>query len=249
MGIPLLHDTVVSFGFGSRTGVELPGDQKGIVKPLSQWNKGTLTSASFGYEVAATPLQLVRAYSTFANGGYLVTPHVISAVETLPGKAEAWSEIDPQPGAPRIITEKTASTMREIMQGVLGPKGTAKTAASKIYQLFGKTGTAHVAAGSHGEAGHGYGDSDYDSSFLVGGPYAKPRLVAVVTLHKPDLKNGYYGGTVSAPAAVAIMERSLMYMQVPADMEQAPAAVKGAGPVKSGGGAVAAPAGRHAGLH
>lgn len=245
MGIPLLHDTVTSFGFGERTGVELPGDQKGIIKPLSQWNKGTLTSASFGYEVAATPLQLVRAYATFANGGYLVTPHVINAVETLPGKAQAWSDIDPQPGAPRIISEKTAATMREIMTGVLGPHGTARSTPSKIYKLFGKTGTAHVAAGSHGEAGHGYGENDYDSSFLVGGPYENPRLVAVVTLHKPDIKIGYYGGTVSAPAAVAIMERCLMYMQVPSDLADAPAAVKGAGPAKP----AAAPAGRHAAAH
>ncbi len=255
MGIPLLHDTITRFGFGERTGVELPGDQKGIVKPLSEWNKGTLTSASFGYEVAATPIQLVRAFATFANGGYLVTPHVISAVETTPGKAEAWSDLDPQPGAPRIISEQTTATMREIMLGVLGPHGTARTAPSKIYQLYGKTGTAHVAAGSHGEAGHGYGENDYDSSFLVGGPYSKPRLVAIVTLHKPDIKIGYYGGTVSAPTAVAIMDRSLMYMHVPADLADAPAAVKGspagtgAAAAKSAAAPTATPAvSRHAGL-
>jgi cell division protein FtsI (penicillin-binding protein 3) len=89
--------------------------------------------------------------------------------------------------------------------------------------MYGKTGTAHVAAGAHGTEGRGYGDSDYDSSFLVGGPNPAPRLVAIVTLHKPDLKKGYYGGTVAAPAAVAIIERSLMYLQVPSDMPAAPA--------------------------
>ena len=65
MGIPMLHEAVTTFGCGQRTGVDLPGDQGGIVKPLSQWNKGTLTSVSFGYAIAATPLQLVRAYATF----------------------------------------------------------------------------------------------------------------------------------------------------------------------------------------
>jgi cell division protein FtsI (penicillin-binding protein 3) len=112
------------------------------------------------------------------------------------------------------------------MKEVLGPTGTARSASSKVYSLFGKTGTAHVAAGSHGTSGRGYGDKDYDSSFLVGGPMARPRLVAVVTLHKPDFKSGYYGGTVAAPAAVAIMERSLMYMQVPGDQASAPASAK-----------------------
>jgi cell division protein FtsI (penicillin-binding protein 3) len=127
----------------------------------------------------------------------------------------------------QIISAQTAETMRNIMVEVLGPKGTARSASSKIYRLYGKTGTAHVAAGSHGREGHGYGDKDYDSSFLVGGPVASPKLVAIVTLHKPDLKGGYYGGTVAAPAAVAILERSLMYMQVPGDLPSAPESAPG----------------------
>jgi cell division protein FtsI (penicillin-binding protein 3) len=221
MGIPTLFEGITRFGFGKRTGVELPGDQGGVVKPLAQWNKGTMTSASFGYEVSATPMQLIRGYATFANGGYLITPRVINAAETETGKAVPWTQFAPTPMAPQIISGATAQTMRDIMKEVLGPKGTAKTAASKMYTLFGKTGTAHVAAGSHGTTGRGYGENDYDSSFLVGGPYANPRLVTVVTLHKPNLAKGYYGGTVAAPAAVAIMERSLMYMQVPGDIAPA----------------------------
>jgi cell division protein FtsI (penicillin-binding protein 3) len=220
MGIPTMYEAVTKFGFGKRTGVELPGDQAGIVKPLSKWNKGTLTSASFGYEVAATPLQLVRAFSTFANGGYLVTPRVINAVEDRPGHAVPWTDVGRVPVQQQVISLKTADTMREIMAEVLGPRGTARSASSKVFTMYGKTGTAHVAAGAHGTEGRGYGDSDYDSSFLVGGPTKSPRLVAIVTLHKPDLKKGYYGGTVAAPAAVAIMERSLMYLQVPADVPQ-----------------------------
>jgi cell division protein FtsI (penicillin-binding protein 3) len=223
MGIPTLFEGITRFGFGKRTGVELPGDQGGVVKPLAQWNKGTMTSASFGYEVSATPLQLLRGYATFANGGYLVTPRVINAVESELGKAVPWTQYAPTPMAPQIVSTQTAQTMRDIMKEVLGPKGTAKTAASKMYTMFGKTGTAHVAAGSHGTTGRGYGENDYDSSFLVGGPYANPRLVTVVTLHKPNLAKGYYGGTVAAPAAVAIMERSLMYMQVPGDVAPATA--------------------------
>jgi cell division protein FtsI (penicillin-binding protein 3) len=205
----------------------LPGDQGGVIKPLSQWTNGTLTSASFGYEVSATPLQLVRGFATFANGGYLITPRVINAVEMTPGKAVPWTQVAPTPMAPQIISGKTAETMRGIMKQVLGPHGTAKTAGSKVYDLFGKTGTAHVAAGSHGTEGRGYGESDYDSSFLVGGPMESPRLVAIVTLHKPDTHIAYYGGTVAAPAAVAIMERSLMYMQVKGKPQAATAPARG----------------------
>jgi cell division protein FtsI/penicillin-binding protein 2 len=234
MGIPAMYEGITKFGFGKRTGVELPGDQNGVVKALAQWNKGTMTSASFGYEVSATPLQLLRGYATFANGGYLVTPRVINALETETGKAVPWTDFAPTPLAPQILSTKTAQTMRDIMKEVLGPKGTAKSAASKMYTMFGKTGTAHVAAGAHGTDGHGYSDNNYDSSFLVGGPYANPRLVAIVTLHKPNLAQGYYGGTVAAPAAVAIMERSLMYMQVAADVAPAVPAAGGRRVVAAG---------------
>ncbi|HVT83230.1 MAG TPA: penicillin-binding protein 2, partial [Phycisphaerae bacterium] len=162
MGKQNLWEGLTKFGFGKRTGAELPGDQGGVIKPLSQWTNGTLTSASFGYEVSATPLQLVRGFATFANGGYLLTPRVINAVEMTPGKAVPWTQVAPTPMAPQIISGKTAETMRGIMKQVLGPHGTAKTAGSKVYDLFGKTGTAHVAAGSHGTEGRGYGESDYD---------------------------------------------------------------------------------------
>jgi len=160
---------------------------------------------------------------------------VINAVEDLPGHAVPWTEVGGAPVQQQIISMQTADTMRGIMAEVLGPKGTARSAASKMYTMYGKTGTAHVAAGAHGTEGRGYGDSDYDSSFLVGGPNRSPKLVAIVTLHKPDLKKGYYGGTVAAPAAVAIMERSLMYLQVPCDMPppQAKPAPGGRRPVQT----------------
>jgi stage V sporulation protein D (sporulation-specific penicillin-binding protein) len=206
---------VVTFGFGSRTGVELPGDQKGIVPPLPKWGAGQLTSTSFGYGVAATPLQLLRGFATFANGGYLVTPRVINALEETSGKTIPWTDVTGAPLQHQIISAQTCATMRGIMVDVLGPEGTARGAKSKLYQMYGKTGTAHIAAGSGGEHGHGYAASDYNSSFLCGAPVDHPRLVLIVTLHKP--RHGYFGGTVSAPAAVAMMERCLMYLQVPAD--------------------------------
>jgi cell division protein FtsI/penicillin-binding protein 2 len=217
MGSPMMREGVMKFGFGARTGVEIPGDQKGLVKSEAQWNKGTLTSVSFGYEVAATPLQLVRAFCTFANGGYLVTPRVVSAVEDSPGKAESWSNVAGIPVQKQVISEKTCETMREIMRAVY-TDGTAKKVNSKVYDLYGKTGTAHIAGVARGaDGGHGYGDKDINASFLSGGPYRDPRVVVLVTVHKPDKRIGHFAATVAAPAATAIMERTLMYLQVAPD--------------------------------
>ncbi len=215
MGITALHDAVTTFGFGGRTGVELPGDQKGLVKPLSQWNKGTLTSVSFGYEVAATPIQLLRAFSTFANNGTLITPHIIHAVEDRPGHVVPWQDVAGPSPAKQIISAETCATMRDIMEGVY-LRGTAKNKGSLIYRFYGKTGTAHLAI----QGAHHYASDEYNSSFLAGGPVTQPRLVCVVTLHKPDRSLGHFGGTVAAPAATKILERALQYMQVPGDQTE-----------------------------
>jgi len=222
-GIPTLHEGVTKFGFGTRTGVELPGDQKGLVTPLPRWNNFTLTSVSFGYEVAATPLQLVRAFSTFGNGGYLVTPRIMSAVEEEPGKAVPWTELAGAPIDKQVISTKTAEQMRIIMAGVYAKGGTAQKAASKIYNLYGKTGTAHIAGRSRGEDARGYGATEYNSSFLAGGPMSAPRLSAIVTIHKPDRSLGHFGGVVAAPAATNLVERSLQYLQVQPDKAPEPA--------------------------
>lgn len=212
MGIPMVYEAVKTFGFGDRTGCELPGDQKGLIKPLSQWNKGTLTSASFGYEVAATPLQLLRGYCTFANGGWLVTPRIIHAVEEEPGKVVSWQDVAGPPMEKQILSPGTVKTMQKIMEGVY-LTGTARSSASRMYRLFGKTGTAHLAIQG---AGH-YASNEYNGSFLCGGPASQPRLVVCVTLHKPDRSLGHFGGTVAAPAASVIIERALSYMQVAPD--------------------------------
>jgi len=215
MGIPMLYEAVSTFGFGARTGVELPGDEKGIVPALAQWNKGTLTSASFGYAVAATPLQLVRGFCTFANGGYLVTPRAIQAVELSPGNVVPWDREAGPALAKQIISAKTCTTMRNILEGVY-ERGTAKSARSKLYRLYGKTGTAHLAIQG---AGHYAGDQ-YNGSFLAAGPMTQPRLAVIVTLHKPDRSLGHFGGTVAAPAATQILERALLYLQVPPDQTE-----------------------------
>jgi cell division protein FtsI (penicillin-binding protein 3) len=223
IGNPALYDAVSNFGFNRRTGVELPGDQRGLVHPLSQWNSGTKTSVPFGYEVAVTPLQLVRAFGVFANDGKLVTPHVIGAVEATPGKATPWEEIAGKGEERQVIDPKTAKQMRDIMEGVFSPEGTAKGKQSALYRIFGKTGTAHLAIRGEGR----YAGDQYNSSFLAGAPATDPKLVGIVTIHKPDKSVGHFGGTVAAPAAIRMMERVLVYQHVKPD--QTPQGAAGAG--------------------
>ena len=107
--------------------------------------------------------------------------------------------------------------MRGFMIDVLGPQGTAKGKQSHLYKMYGKTGTAHIAA-SGASQGHAYDDkNEYNSSFLCGAPVDHPRLVLIVTLHKPNYHLGYYAGSVSAPAAGAKMERAHENHQVPSE--------------------------------
>ena len=216
IGNPALYAAVTSFGFGSRTGIELPGDEKGIVHPLAAWNNGTKTSVSFGYEVAATPLQLVRAFGVFSNDGKLTNPRVVAAVEDEPGHSKKWTDYSPQTET-QVVSAKTAQTMREILEGVFGPHGTAKNKQSLLYRLYGKTGTAHLAIQGQDR----YAGDQYNSSFLCGGPMTAPKLVTVMSIHKPDKAVAHFGGTVAAPGAVRIMERSLVYMHVAPDQPAA----------------------------
>jgi cell division protein FtsI/penicillin-binding protein 2 len=213
MGNESLYKAVRGFGFGKRTGVELPGDERGLVAPLSKWTNGTKTSVSFGYAVAVTPLQLVRAFGAFGNDGKIVTPHVVGAVEDSPGRVAKWTDLAGEQPAEQVISAKTAATMREIMEGVFSPHGTAKGKQSQLYRFYGKTGTAHLAIQG---AGH-YADDEYNSSFLIGGPVTNTRLVGVMTVHKPDKSIGHFAATVAAPGAVRMMERSLVYLHVKPD--------------------------------
>ncbi|HTV47322.1 MAG TPA: penicillin-binding protein 2 [Phycisphaerae bacterium] len=212
MGITNLDQGITTFGFGSTTGSIVPGESPGIVPPLSQWTHGTLTSASFGYGVAATPLQLVRAFCAFANGGRLVTPQIVRAVAVGGGHVESWSQIaGPQPSE-QIISPDVCNQMIGAMEQVL-IRGTGKNAISSAYRIFGKTGTAYLALRGQDR----YSSDAYNSTFIGAGPVGNPRLVCIVVVHQPNPQLGHFGGVVAAPACVQILTRALEYLQVPPD--------------------------------
>jgi len=208
MGNPKLFNAMKSFGFGHQTGIELPGEDAGRVNPLAKWTKYSTESVSQGYEVMVTPLQLCRAFCAYANGGHLVTPRVIKGTLTPDGQIASRSETTSLQMMPSVIDGATAMEVRRVLCDVV-VRGTATKARSKTWNIFGKTGTAHVSSGKGG-----YSDSKFTSSFMAGAPYEDPKIVVTMIIHEPDKTIAHYGGAVAAPGATKLIERALAYLQV-----------------------------------
>jgi cell division protein FtsI (penicillin-binding protein 3) len=195
-----LHDIVGSFGFGQPTGSGLPGEVSGLVHPLAKWTKYSQSSVPMGQEIGVTALQITRAFCTFANGGMLVTPKVEMAP---PSEPPAQIQL-------RVLSPETAAHTREILRRAVA-EGTGRKADSKLYEIFGKTGTAQLPDFDNG----GYHQDRYVSSFMGAAPFQQPRLVIGCFIHQPDKRIGHYGGTVAAPAAKKVLEETLLYLGVP----------------------------------
>ncbi len=188
-----------AFGFGSPTGVELPGENRGILKKPSDWSRLTLNTMAFGYEVGVTPLQLVSAYAVIANGGYLVKPHIIKKEVDANGNvlSETQTEI-----IRKVLSPSTVNIMKELFEGVVD-SGTATAVRIPGVRIAGKTGTAKRNINGRYEPGK------YTASFIGFYPVEDPKIVCLVMLDNP--KGGYYyGGLTSGPVFKAIAERIIM---------------------------------------
>lgn len=184
------------FGLGQRTGSGFPGESTGTLRYYFDWNKIATATASFGYGVSVTALQLARAYCAIADGGILRRPTLVKQSKPVPGR--------------RIIPAGVAAQIREFLQGVVKPGGTAPTAAMSNYVVAGKTGTAHIAHNG------GFYKHRYDAIFAGMVPAKHPQLVAVVMIHDPQGKD-YYGGEVAAPMFKKIMRGATRLLQIPPD--------------------------------
>lgn len=207
---PRLYKAITTFGFGSKTGIELPGEDPGLVYPLNRWGKKSTESVAQGYEVMVTPLQLARAMCAYANGGRMVRPSIIKGVLDADGAVVTRSRRADLKLLPEAVNPITAAEVRRVLCDV-PVRGTAQGARSSIWNVFGKTGTSHISEGKKG-----YSPTRFNSSFIGGAPAEDPRLVIAMVIHEPDRKLGHYGGAVSAPAAVRSLERALAYLQVAA---------------------------------
>jgi cell division protein FtsI (penicillin-binding protein 3) len=194
------------FGFGSKTGIDLNGESRGKVRPISKWSGTALASASIGYGVAVTPLQILRAYSAVANGGVLPTPHIVS--EIVSPRGDTIFRFQPSEQN-RAISTRTAQTLKDILISVTQEGGTATQAVVDGNRVAGKTGTARLLDEETGE----YSTEKYSSSFVGFAPADKPEIALVVLIYEP--KGKYYGGQVAAPVFKDIVDKSLSYMKVP----------------------------------
>jgi cell division protein FtsI/penicillin-binding protein 2 len=186
------------FGFGTPTGIDLPGEEQGIVLPVSKYSGASMGNLPIGQGIAVTPMQMATAYAALANGGILRPPHIVEAVD---GKAAR------NPRGHRIISEATAASLRRMLEGVFGPGGTASGAGIEGYVMAGKTGTAE----KPDETG-GYSKTKFVSSFVGFAPARRPKLLVAVMVDEPQ--GDIYGGTVAAPAFREITSFALQYLRI-----------------------------------
>jgi len=189
------------FGFGAPTGVELPGEEQGVVLPVDQYSGSSMGNLPIGQGELVTPIQMASAYSAIANGGILRPPHIIGAVG---GRAV------PTPAGHRVIATATAAALRQMLEGVLAPGGTASEVSIPGYKLAGKTGTASKVDPETGQ----YSQSAYVASFIGFAPASDPKLLCAVIVDEPQA-GSIYGGTVAAPAFGQIMSFALPYLHIP----------------------------------
>jgi cell division protein FtsI (penicillin-binding protein 3) len=222
-------DYVHNFGFGARTGIELPGETRGLLRPVKKWGPSSIGSIAMGQEVAVTPLQLVSMVSTIANGGTYLPPHILLDGQT--GAARAAKPLSPSPfkpgedlpnplppGAHRVISEMAAAQMRKMMEGVV-LYGSGHPAALNGYSAGGKTGTAQKID----PATHLYSKTMHIASFVGIAPVNNPVIAVAVVLDNPTKGGSYYGTAVSAPVFKDVAQGVLEYLGVRHDVElQAP---------------------------
>lgn len=206
MGNDRLFQSLRSFGFSERSGIELPGDDAGILWPVRRWSRLSITRISMGHEVLVTALQQVSAFSTIANDGIRMRPYLIRQVTD--SKGTVLSRAQPQEIG-RPIRPETSLQMRRLLARATQPGGTGTRAAVRGYLVAGKTGTAQKVNLEEG----GYFRNRYISSFAGFIPSETPMISIIVVADEP--KNGYYGGTVCAPAFQAIAEQTVRYLRIP----------------------------------
>ena len=204
-------------GIGERTKIEIPGETRGVLPAPSTWSDIGTANIGFGQGVSVTPIQLLSAYCTIANGGYRVEPHVIKAVVSEAGIAN----VTPGPRK-KILSASTIAFMKKALQGVVEEEhGTGANAHVPGRTVAGKTGTAQKAVHGHYQGGKFVG------SFVGFAPVTDPKLAAIVLIDEPS-QGGHYGGTVAAPAFEKIMEKGLTYLHVPLDADLRPKTKAGA---------------------
>jgi cell division protein FtsI (penicillin-binding protein 3) len=210
LGDARMYKYIRAFGFGQTTGIELPGETRGLAKPLARWSKISIGAIAMGQEIGISPLQLAAMVSSIANDGLLVAPRIVAAEsqpENLP-QTIAFHPVEER----RAISTMTAGLMRQMMQGVV-LRGTGRKAILDGYSSAGKTGTAQKVD----PATHTYSRTKYIASFAGFAPINNPAIVCLVILDSPV--GGHHGGEVAAPVFHRIAQQVLEYLHTPHDVD------------------------------
>ncbi len=206
VGRKKFYQYIRGFGFGHKTGIDLPGEAMGIIRRPKTWSKVALGNIAFGQGIAVTSIQLITAISAIANGGKLLKPYVVDRIVDSKGKMISQSH---PVIIRRVLSEEVARTMTSILTGVVREGGTGRRAALSYYEAAGKTGTAQKVDSLVG----GYYEDRFISSFGGYVPSNQPRLVILVVIDEPQ--GIPYGGRVAGPVFKNIAERSLQYLNIP----------------------------------
>jgi cell division protein FtsI (penicillin-binding protein 3) len=201
LGSKRLAAWISRFGFGQKTGIDYPGESRGIVLPRDRWSGSTIGNVPIGQGIAVTPIQMAAMYGALANKGVWVQPHLVDHV-----RGRRAPKLDHR----RVVSASIAREVVDMLEGVVSAQGTGGEAAVPGYLVAGKTGTA-AKPDPHG----GYSDTNYVASFVGIVPASHPRLVILVSVDEPQ--GQIFGGVVAAPAFRDIAKFALQYLDVPPD--------------------------------
>ena len=205
LGKSLYYHYISGFGFGSLTGLDLPGETPGFIRRPKGWSGLSLSVLSLGQEISVTPVQIATAFSAVANGGILVRPHIVRDLRAQDGSVAR--HVEPVM-IRRVISQQTAQSLLSILRSAV-EEGTGKEAALEQYSVAGKTGTAQKVDPVTGRYSH----QRVVASFVGAVPAESPRLVILVTIDEPETLR--WGGSVAAPTFREIARDALQYLRVP----------------------------------
>lgn len=199
MSDKVMHDYLVKFGFGAKTGIDLPGESAGILAPAKAWTRANHATIAFGQGISVTALQMVRAVGAIANGGVIIDPSVVTGFSAPDGD----KTLIEAPTGKRVVSAKAAAAVTRMMEAVTAPDGTAPAAAIDGYRVAGKTGTAWRVNPVTGR----YVRGQNTVSFMGFAPADNPRFLTYIVLDKPFANAG--GGSTAAPVFHDIMSMAL----------------------------------------
>ena len=201
MGNKLYYESMMKYGFGDYSGINIPGEEKGLVADYKTWPASLIGAMAIGQGIAVTPIQLIRAVSVIANGGYLITPFVVSETKSADGTIDKKLPLDNI----QIISEQTAQEVKDMMLSVV-EDGTGKQAKIEGVEVCGKTGTAQKA----NKNSAGYDEGLVVTSFIGFAPYDNPEIACIVIIDEPKgNEKEIWGGTVAAPVFADLVNFAL----------------------------------------